>query len=76
MASGQAVVDLLESSLWARNLNATNEEIVGALVAMVFEGIREYVIQVREGGGEGCTWEFGEHAGSFLLEPVGLPASG
>ena len=39
-------LDLLDGTLFDRRLSMTSEEIVGALVGVVFEGIRDYVIQV------------------------------
>ncbi|KAG1658978.1 hypothetical protein FOA52_008300 [Chlamydomonas sp. UWO 241] len=45
---GGQVLDLLESTLWNHSLGATSEDIVSALVGMVFCGIRDYVVQCAE----------------------------
>ncbi|GAX84335.1 hypothetical protein CEUSTIGMA_g11757.t1 [Chlamydomonas eustigma] len=47
-APNLVALDLLEGTMWNRQLSVTSEEIVGALVGMVFEGIRDFVIQSAE----------------------------
>ncbi|CAM6084481.1 unnamed protein product [Calypogeia fissa] len=42
------LVDLLESTLWNRKLAPTSEEIVNALVAQIFEGIRDHFVAAAE----------------------------
>jgi hypothetical protein len=42
------LVDLLESTLWNRKLAPTSEEIVNALVAQIFEGIRDHFVASAE----------------------------
>jgi hypothetical protein len=42
------VADLLESTLWNRQLGAVSEELVAALVCQIFEGIRDHVVQAVE----------------------------
>jgi hypothetical protein len=46
--AGGTVADLLESTLWNRQLGAVSEEIVAALVCQIFEGIRDHVVQAVE----------------------------
>jgi len=48
IAAGGTVADLLESTLWNRQLGAVSEEIVAALVCQIFEGIRDHVVQAVE----------------------------
>ena len=45
-APNLVALDLLDGTMFNRQLSMTSEEIVGALVGMVFEGIRDHVIQV------------------------------
>ncbi|KIY93293.1 hypothetical protein MNEG_14669, partial [Monoraphidium neglectum] len=48
-AAGAAVMlELLECTLWQRQLGSLSEEMVAALVCQVFEGIRDYLIQSAE----------------------------
>ncbi|KAK9814730.1 hypothetical protein WJX72_010634 [[Myrmecia] bisecta] len=55
-AAGQAsapegdnqVMDVLENTLWNRQLGSMSEEIVAALVCQIFEGIRDHVVQAVE----------------------------
>lgn len=42
------LVDLLESTLWNRRLAPTSEEIVNALVAQIFDGIRDHFVTSSE----------------------------
>lgn len=42
------LVDLLESTLWNRRLAPSSEEIVNALVAQIFEGIRDHFVTAAE----------------------------
>jgi hypothetical protein len=42
------LVDLLESTLWNRRLAPTSEDIVNALVAQIFEGIRDHCVAAAE----------------------------
>lgn len=43
-----AVADVLENTLWNRQLGAMSEEIVAALVCQIFEGIRDHITQAVE----------------------------
>ncbi|KAL0045566.1 hypothetical protein WJX82_010232 [Trebouxia sp. C0006] len=49
-AAGQdnSVMDVLENTLWNRQLGVMSEEIVAALVCQIFEGIRDHVVQSVE----------------------------
>ena len=38
------LTELLESTLWQRGLGGSSEEIVGALVGAIFEGIKTHFI--------------------------------
>lgn len=42
------LVDLLESTLWNRRLAPSSEEIVNALVAQIFDGIRDHFVTAAE----------------------------
>ncbi|KAH7431119.1 hypothetical protein KP509_08G030700 [Ceratopteris richardii] len=42
------LVDLLESTLWNRRLAPSSEEIVNALVAQIFDGIRDHFVMAAE----------------------------
>ncbi|EFJ19523.1 hypothetical protein SELMODRAFT_110974 [Selaginella moellendorffii] len=42
------LVDLLESTLWNRRLAQSSEDIVNALVAKIFEGIRDHFVTAAE----------------------------
>ncbi|KAJ7560352.1 hypothetical protein O6H91_04G126000 [Diphasiastrum complanatum] len=42
------LVDLLENTLWNRKLAPSSEEIVNALVARIFEGIRDHFVAAAE----------------------------
>ncbi|KAK9850978.1 hypothetical protein WJX84_009933 [Apatococcus fuscideae] len=42
------VLDVLENTLWNRQLGVMSEEIVAALVCQIFEGIRDHVVQAVE----------------------------
>lgn len=42
------LVNLLESTLWNRKLAPTLEDIVNALVAQIFEGIRDHCVGSAE----------------------------
>jgi hypothetical protein len=48
VADGGTVADLLESTLWSRQLGAVSEDLVAALVCQIFEGIRDHVVQSVE----------------------------
>ncbi|CAL5226962.1 g9847 [Coccomyxa viridis] len=43
-----AVAEVLENTLWNRQLGVMSEEIVAALVCQIFEGIRDHVVQAVE----------------------------
>ncbi|KAK9918350.1 hypothetical protein WJX75_003404 [Coccomyxa subellipsoidea] len=43
-----AVTEMLENTLWNRQLGVMSEEIVAALVCQIFEGIRDHVVQSVE----------------------------
>ena len=47
-ADGGTVADLLETTLWSRQLGAVSEDLVAALVCQIFEGIRDHVVQSVE----------------------------
>eukprot|EP00879_Flechtneria_rotunda_P028913 GHRR01031150.1.p1 GENE.GHRR01031150.1~~GHRR01031150.1.p1 ORF type:complete len:172 (+),score=76.33 GHRR01031150.1:189-704(+) len=47
-ATAGVMIDLLECTLWQRQLGMLSEETVGALVAQVFEGIRDFIVQSVE----------------------------
>ncbi|GIL71330.1 hypothetical protein Vretimale_2679 [Volvox reticuliferus] len=40
--------DMLETTLWNRNLTGVSEDIVRALVAQMFDGIRDHLVQAAE----------------------------
>ncbi|GFR45611.1 hypothetical protein Agub_g7018 [Astrephomene gubernaculifera] len=40
--------DMLEATLWNRNLTCVSEDIVRALVLQMFEGVRDYLVQAAE----------------------------
>jgi hypothetical protein len=48
---GHPVSDVIEGTLWNRELGSVSEEVVTALVQQLFEGIRDYLVQVRA-----CTY--------------------
>jgi hypothetical protein len=41
------ITDVLDGTLWNRELGAASEDIVATLVAQLFSGIRDYIVQVR-----------------------------
>ncbi|KAI8476585.1 MAG: P-loop containing nucleoside triphosphate hydrolase protein [Monoraphidium minutum] len=47
-AAAGVMLEMLEATLWQRQLGALSEEMVAALVCQVFEGIRDYLIQSAE----------------------------
>uniref|UniRef100_A0A383VV88 Dynamin-type G domain-containing protein n=1 Tax=Tetradesmus obliquus TaxID=3088 RepID=A0A383VV88_TETOB len=47
-ATAGVMIDLLECTLWQRQLGTLSEETVAALVAQVFEGIRDFIVQAVE----------------------------
>ncbi|KAF8057143.1 ARC5 [Scenedesmus sp. PABB004] len=46
--AASVMIDLLECTLWQRQLGTLSEEMVAALVAQVFEGIRDFIVQAVE----------------------------
>ena len=46
--SDGSVADLLETTLWSRQLGVVSEDLVAALVCQIFEGIRDHVVQSVE----------------------------
>lgn len=40
------ITDILDGTLWNRDLGSASEDIVGTLVAQLFTGIRDYIVQV------------------------------
>ncbi|KAG2421973.1 hypothetical protein HYH02_015566 [Chlamydomonas schloesseri] len=46
-AGSLSLPDMLEATLWNRNLTGVSEDIVRALVLQMFEGIRDHLVQVR-----------------------------
>lgn len=53
------VSDVLDGTLWNRDLGQMSEEIVGTLVCQLFEGIRDYIVQVRPHKCAVCLGGFG-----------------
>ena len=45
---GHPVSDVIEGTLWNRELGTMSEEVVTALVHQLFEGIRDYLVQATE----------------------------
>jgi hypothetical protein len=45
---GHPVSDVLDSTLWNRELGSVSEEVVIALVHQLFNGIRDYLVQAAE----------------------------
>jgi hypothetical protein len=45
---GHPVSDVLDSTLWNRELGSVSEEVVTALVHQLFHGIRDYLVQAAE----------------------------
>ena len=43
---GHPVSDVLDGTLWNRELGSVSEEVVTALVHQLFQGIRDYLVQV------------------------------
>ena len=43
------ITDILDGTLWNRDLGNASEDIVGTLVAQLFTGIRDYIVQVPPG---------------------------
>ena len=43
---GHPVNDVIEGTLWNRELGSVSEDVVTALVQQLFEGIRDYLVQV------------------------------
>lgn len=43
-----SAIDALEHTLWSRQLTRVSEELVAALVAQIFEGIRDQLVQAAE----------------------------
>lgn len=41
------ITDILDGTLWNRDLGSASEDIVGTLVSQLFTGIRDYIVQVR-----------------------------
>lgn len=46
--AGGGVAEVLESTLWSRQLGALSEQLVAALVCQIFEGIRDQVVTTVE----------------------------
>ena len=44
---GHPISDILEGTLWNRDLGTVSEDMVVALVQQLFNGIRDYLVQVR-----------------------------
>jgi hypothetical protein len=40
------ITDILDGTLWNRDLGSASEDIVGTLVEQLFNGIRDYIVQV------------------------------
>lgn len=40
------ITDILDGTLWNRDLGSASEDIVGTLVSQLFTGIRDYIVQV------------------------------
>ncbi|KAG2433018.1 hypothetical protein HXX76_008745 [Chlamydomonas incerta] len=47
-AGSLSLPDMLEATLWNRNLTGVSEDIVRALVLQMFEGIRDHLVQAAE----------------------------
>ncbi|GBF91812.1 dynamin ARC5 [Raphidocelis subcapitata] len=47
-AAAGVMLELLEGTLWQRQLGPLSEEMVAALVCQVFEGIRDFIVQSAE----------------------------
>ncbi|GLI59277.1 hypothetical protein VaNZ11_001126 [Volvox africanus] len=47
-SSSLSLSDMLETTLWNRNLTGISEDIVRALVAQMFDGIRDHLVQAAE----------------------------
>jgi hypothetical protein len=45
---GHPVSDVIEGTLWNRELGSVSEDVVTALVHQLFEGIRDYLVQATE----------------------------